>query len=99
MTKDEILRRLRNNKVDIKDKFHAEILAIFGSYAREEQSAESDVDVLYRLDDNNQFGLLEIDGLENYLKSLFEVSTVDLVNEKYLNPIVQLEIQDELSYV
>ena len=99
MTKSQVLNKLRANKADIKAKFHAEIVAIFGSYAREEQSADSDLDILYRLEDKNSFGLIEINGLEEHLKSLFNVPAVDLVNKKYINPIIALEIEEELAYV
>ena len=99
MINSHLLKLIRDNNYDIKRRFHAEIVAIFGSYARGEQSPDSDLDILYRIENPDKFGLLEIDGLENYLKDLVNVSAVDLVNEKYVNPIIQLEIENDLVYV
>ncbi|MBB4081149.1 hypothetical protein GGR28_003797 [Lewinella aquimaris] len=99
MTSSNLLKTLRENNYEIKKRFHAEIVAIYGSYARDEQSHDSDLDILYRIENPEKFGLVEIDGLENYLKNLVDVSSVDLVNEKYVNPIIQLEIENELLYV
>jgi len=99
MTKSNIIELLRKNNVEIRKRFHAEILAVYGSYARGEQTPQSDLDVLYKITSPDRFGLLEIDGLESYLKELTKVPSVDLVNENYINPIIHLEIKDELIYV
>ena len=99
MNNSHLVKIIRENNYDIKRRFHAEIVAIFGSYARGEQSPDSDLDILYRIENPDKFGLLEIDGLENYLKDLVNVSAVDLVNEKYVNPVIQLEIENDLVYV
>ncbi len=99
MINSNLLKLIRENNYSIKQRFHAEIVAIYGSYARGEQSPDSDLDILYRIDNPDKFGLLEIDGLENYLKDLVNVPAVDLVNEKYVNPIIQLEIENDLVYV
>ncbi len=99
MTSPHLLELLRKSNAEIKNRFHAEITAIYGSYARGEQSPDSDLDILYRVDNPEKFGLVEIDGLENYLKALVKVSSIDLVNEEYVNPIIQLEIENDLMYV
>ena len=99
MINSHLLKIIRENNYDIKRRFHAEIVAIFGSYARGDQSPDSDLDILYRIENPDKFGLPEIDGLENYLKDLVNVPAVDLVNEKYVNPIIQLEIENDLVYV
>ena len=99
MINSNLLKIIRENNYNIKKQFHAEIVAIYGSYARGEQSPDSDLDILYRIENPDKFGLLEIDGLENYLKDLVNVPAVDLVNEKYVNPIIQLEIENDLVYV
>ena len=95
----EIIKLLRDNQLEIRDRFKATIVAVFGSYARGEQSQESDLDVLYRIEDGDHFGLVEIDGLEDFIKELVSVPKIDLVNQRYINPIIQLEIENELMYV
>jgi len=46
MTKDEILKILERARNEARDKYRAEIKGFFGSYARGEENAESDLDVL-----------------------------------------------------
>ena len=75
MINSYLLKIIRENNYDIKRRFHAEIVAIFGSYARGDQSPDSDLDILYRIENPDKFGLPEIDGLENYLKDLVNVKT------------------------
>ena len=45
-TKEEILNTLRNLKPDLLTRFKVKEIGLFGSFAREEQSATSDVDLL-----------------------------------------------------
>ena len=99
MTKSKIISLLRSKNTEMRARFHAEITAVFGSYARNEQSLNSDLDVLYRVNEPDRFGLVEIEGLEAYIKQLIDVPSVDLVNEMYINPIIELEIKDDILYV
>lgn len=99
LDKIEILKRLRTKREEIKELFHADIIGIYGSYARGDQSVNSDVDIIYTVEKQKKFGLLEIEGLDNYLRDLFEVPAVDLINSQYINPVIELEIENELLYV
>lgn len=56
---------------------------VFGSYARNEQTMESDLDILVCYDENTTlFNKIE---LQLYLEELFGVK-VDLVAEEYIKP-------------
>jgi predicted nucleotidyltransferase len=46
LTEEEIIRRLRDHKEELQQKFPLKSLALFGSYARDEQTVNSDIDVL-----------------------------------------------------
>jgi predicted nucleotidyltransferase len=71
-------------------------IGIFGSVARGEATDESDIDILYRFD--NKVGLFTlmdiIEKLETKLKK-----KVDLVSEKYVNPLLKAEIQKDLTLI
>ena len=41
-------------------------------------------------------GLFE---LEEFIKGILKIDNLDLVNKKYLNPIIEIEIEDSLVYV
>jgi len=53
----------------------------------------------YELKKGKRFGLKEIHLLEAYLKDLLNIDKVDLVNKKYINPIVEDEIHKTVIYV
>ena len=52
MNKSQILQYLTTNKQVISRKYQLKKLGIFGSYARSEQTSESDLDLLVEFEDN-----------------------------------------------
>jgi predicted nucleotidyltransferase len=46
MTRYEILQRLRREKNDLEERYRLRIAGVFGSYARGEEGADSDIDIL-----------------------------------------------------
>ena len=54
MTQKELLHKLSELKPKLREEGF-EILGIFGSYAREEQTSGSDVDILYTLNEPRRF--------------------------------------------
>ncbi len=67
-------------------------LALFGSYARDEQSASSDVDILVEVDPS--IGLRFVTLAERLEDSLGE--HVDLVSRRGLKPALWKQIESEL---
>ena len=67
MTKDEILITLEKEKPYLQEKYGVEKIGLFGSYARNEATQESDIDIYVELKEN-RFMLLA--GLWNYLDDL-----------------------------
>ncbi len=51
-TKIQILEFLSQNKKVLRDKYHIVRIGLFGSYAREEQNPESDIDLLVEFEEN-----------------------------------------------
>jgi len=49
--------------------------------------------LIYELAENAQIGLKEIEELEDFFKELFQIENIDLMNSKYLNPIIKEEIK------
>jgi predicted nucleotidyltransferase len=81
MTKEQILTTLSRIKPDVTREYKAEIVGLFGSWARNEQAINSDIDILV----NFQKGatLLDLSGIVIYLKELFKTK-VDVVSESSL---------------
>lgn len=78
ITKEEILNVLAKDKAELQRRFNVRRLALFGSYARGEQRADSDVDILVEVDPS--IGL-EFVTLAQRIEQLLGVG-VDLVSSK-----------------
>ena len=96
-TKQEILTFLQTNQAYIQKKFYINKMGIFGSFARDEQTSESDVDLLITIDKKakNIYDLKT--SLNEYLSTAFE-RKVDLAREKYLKPYAKKEILKDTIY-
>jgi uncharacterized protein len=80
---EQIKALLYKQKSFIHKTFNIKIVGVFGSYARNEQTIESDLDILVCYDKNTTlFNKIE---LQPYLEELFGVK-VDLVAEEYIKP-------------
>lgn len=89
---DRYLVTLRQLLPELAEKYHVRSLEVFGSYVRDEQSAESDLDVLVTFDKTP--GLLQYVALENHLSDLLGVK-VDLVMKSALKPRIGQNILRE----
>ena len=49
MTKKEILEYLSSHKKEFQKKFQVEEIGLFGSYARDEAKADSDIDIFVQM--------------------------------------------------
>lgn len=97
-TKNEILTFLEHNKPYLFQKFHVTKLALFGSFARDEQTQKSDVDLLIELEENITNIHDTKESLKDFLSQAFERS-VDLAREKYLKPYAKELILKDAIYV
>ncbi|HEY2294756.1 MAG TPA: nucleotidyltransferase family protein [Thermoanaerobaculia bacterium] len=77
---------------ELAEKHHVRSLEVFGSYVRDEQTPESDLDVLVTFDEAP--GLLGYISLENHLSDLLGVK-VDLVMKSALKPRIGQNILRE----
>ena len=74
---DEIRRILRANHTELKECFHVEEIALFGSYSRGDQTDASDLDILVTL--NAPLGREFVD-LCDHLAELLETNVDVLTN-------------------
>lgn len=71
-------------------------IGIFGSYAREEEIPESDIDILVEFSEVKS--LLELIGIENELSEALQIK-VDLLTEKAISPYLIEGIRRELEVI
>lgn len=95
MTKEDILGTLSKAKSELQEQFKVRKLALFGSYARGEQRADSDVDILVEVDPS--IGL-EFVTLAQKIETLLGVN-VDLVSSRAVTSQAMEFIEPELIYV
>jgi len=93
---EEIKKILKEHKGTLRERFHVDNIAIFGSYARKEASRESDIDILVEF--SKPVGFVTFIRLENYLTELIG-KKVDLVTKKALKPNIGKIILQELVHV
>lgn len=95
LTKDEILRKLEENKKQIKE-FGVKRTGLFGSYVRGEQKGKSDIDILVEFEE----GKITFDNymhLKFFLEDLLGYR-VDLVIIDDLKPQLKPYILKEVEY-
>ena len=95
-TLEEIKQILRQNKPLLQEHYRVTQLGIFGSYARGEQTQESDVDVL--IDYDRAPTLFKLVELRDYLSSAIGMK-VDIVTQNGLKPRIRERVLSEVVYV
>jgi hypothetical protein len=98
LDQQSILKFLSENKSFFLERYHVEKIGIFGSFARNEEGPESDVDILIELESNvtNVFDLKW--SLREFLKNKFR-RNVDICNTKHIKPFVKEYILKDAIYV
>jgi len=94
-TREEILAGLGAAKIELQKRFRVRTLALFGSYARNEQTERSDVDILVEVDPSIGLGFVSLaEELERRLQE-----RVDLVSSRAVKPNRWPLIKPDLIYV
>lgn len=95
-TKEYIMRTIKSNKKDIL-RFGIKEIGLFGSYIRDEQSENSDIDILIDFEP-------EKENFDNYMavydiiEKLFKNQRVEIVTKNGLSPYIGPRILNEVKY-
>ena len=96
-TKDYILSAIKTNRQTLK-RLGIRNVGLFGSYARNEQSVKSDIDILIDF-------IPEMENFDNYMavcdifEDLFKNEKVEIVTKNGLSPYIGPRILNEVVYV
>lgn len=96
--KEKIIKEIKKIKSIIELNFDVESIGIFGSYAREQQNENSDLDILVELKKESKLSLLGLCKFENWLSEKLGIK-VDLVLKSTLKPKIGKEILKEVIYL
>ena len=92
----EVQQRIRENLAELSREYAVSEIGIFGSYARNEQKPESDLDILVEF--SKPVGFVSFMQLEQHLQQLLGVK-IDLVTRAALKPQIGARILSEVNYV
>ncbi|WPR72188.1 nucleotidyltransferase family protein [Flavobacterium sp. NG2] len=96
-TKEKILKTLKSNKLKL-SKFGIRKVGLFGSYILNEQSSESDIDLLIDFEP-------EKENFDNYMavydlfEKIFKNEKIEVVTKNGLSPYIGPQILKEVQYV
>ncbi|MCJ2562848.1 MAG: nucleotidyltransferase family protein [Candidatus Thermoplasmatota archaeon] len=93
---DGVERKLKENGTVLRDRFKVRKIGIFGSFARGEQEATSDIDIL--VDFRKPVSLIDFVALERHLSEILG-RKVDLVMRSALKPRIGKHILREVRYL
>lgn len=99
LTAEEIVQRLHTHRDRLRQDFKLQRIGLYGSYARNEATTESDIDLVYQPMNGHSVGFCLLLDLEEFLEAVLETENLDLVNLRYMNPIVKLEMIKEVRWV
>ena len=98
MTKelDNIIEKIRKAKPELENKYFITEIGIFGSYARNEQTEDSDIDIL--IDFKRGMTLFTLINFKEFLENLLG-KRVDIADKQMLKPKLSSYILSEVVYV
>ena len=94
--RESVVRTLKEHKPTLSKRFGVTELALFGSFARDQNTESSDVDILVSF--NMPATSKAFFGVQFYIEDLLGCR-VDLVTEKALRPEFRPQIEREAMYV
>jgi len=94
MNRQDVLRLLRANKSFLQQQFNIHSIALAGSFARDEATEKSDIDIIVNMPSSFQ----NFFDLKYFLEEKLG-RTVDLGLEKNLRAFIKKQMQDEMIYV
>lgn len=97
ITSVDIVRFLKENKSHLREHFFCTEIGLFGSFARNEQTEKSDIDILVVFEPNTP-NLFDVEQeLKAYLKTHFE-REIDVCSKKWIKPIFKPLVLKDAIY-
>lgn len=96
LSKSEIIDKLKDKKEFLEREFGVVSIGLFGSYAREENQNDSDIDLFVEL---RTACFDDLAGIQLYLESMFGQKVEIILKNNYLKPNFVNRIKKDLVYV
>jgi len=98
MRREDIINYHALQKEYFYSQYHISSIGLFGSYSRNEQTENSDIDLVYLLSENQKISYSQLFDIEQQLQNHFN-KKVEFVNFKYMNPAIKYETEKDIIYV
>lgn len=95
-TKSEVLKILEENLPFLRKSFHVDKVGLFGSYARQEQTEESDLDLLVDFETTPNF--IQLVELEEHLSKLLGIK-VEIITSGGIKDRVRPNIMKDMEFI
>jgi predicted nucleotidyltransferase len=97
LSANEIIKFLKKNKTYLQKHFYCSEIGLFGSFARNEQTEQSDIDILVEFEPGTpDLYHVELE-LKEYLKKSFN-REIDICTKKWIKPIFRPLVLKEAIY-
>ena len=93
-----ILETLRANRDRLRNEFGIERIGLYGSFARNEQTEKSDIDLVYELKQDFKLSWAEKERLYRVLRRKLH-RKLDLVDIRFMNPFIKYYMRKDVMYV
>ena len=97
-TLNEIITIIAAHKSELMSMYKIKSIGVFGSYVRNEQTPQSDVDILVDFEEGATVSLFKLVDIENRLGGYLGAK-VDLVLKRSLKPVISQYINNEVVYL
>lgn len=95
LNKEIILQKLRVIKPSLEEKYNLTELALFGSYARDEQTAQSDIDIMVKMSTPD---FRNYNSIYHSLEEAFPGIAVQVVSKGAIRPQYFKYVEPDLLY-
>lgn len=93
---EKIIEKLKEVKPELEKSYFVKEIGVFGSYIRNEQTENSDIDIL--IDYKKGMSLFTIADLQSFLENIFK-KKVDIAFKNSLRPRIGKRILSEVVYI
>ncbi len=97
LNKDLIVEYLKQHKTDFYNRYSIMKIGLFGSFAKNNNSLNSDIDIVYETI-SKDLTFKQMYQLEEELNRHFD-RDIDLVNLNYMNPLIKRKVIKDVIYV
>ncbi|GAB2529894.1 nucleotidyltransferase family protein [Spirosoma aerophilum] len=98
VNQEYILETLRANRDRLRKEFGIERIGLYGSFARNEETEKSDIDLVYSLEKGRTLPWTEKERFYRILRRRLH-RKIDLVDRRFMNPFIEYKMEKDVIYV